>query len=77
MQPSILECVRGRGDRCRFDTLTEMYGILSGKGEIRTFYKPTPCASVPMSNRAAMKLAGRCHNQANNLLYFKAECTRW
>lgn len=76
-QSSVLECVRGRGDLCRFDMLTEAYGILSAKGEIRTFYKPIPCASVPIINRAGIESAGLCHPNATNLLYFKAECARW
>ena len=76
-QSSVIECVRGAGDLCRFDTVTEAFGVLSASGQIRTFYRPIPCASVPVFNRAATKAAGLCHGNATNLLYFKAECARW
>lgn len=38
---AIHECVV-RGDRIRFDTRTQEFGVLSASGFIRTYYKPDP-----------------------------------
>lgn len=75
--PQVLECRRSRGDLMRFDTITETIGVVDSKSVIRTFFRPVPCASLPAAQRAAISLLGRCHDHANNLLYFQAECSRW
>src|SRR5262245_42404810 len=69
--PTVKQCVRAQGDICRFDIISQAFGVLSGSGVIRTFYKPIPCASVadPVV-RAALKASGRCHQEATNLVYF-------
>jgi hypothetical protein len=71
------ECTRSKGDILRYDPATDVYGVLSSGGIIRTFFKPIPCSSVPARTRAAVTLAGRCHSHANNLQYFQAECKKW
>lgn len=73
----VQECVRGRGDRVRYDPATQCYGVLDNRGTIRTYYKPVPCNTVPVSVRAAIRLAGRCHGHTTNLSYFQAECRKW
>ena len=73
----VKECKRSRGDRVRYSPTTQAYGVIDSNDVIRTFFKPVPCISLPDSQRAAIKLAGRCHSQANNLMYFQEECKRW
>jgi hypothetical protein len=74
--PHVLEHRRKRGDLIRFDTNTEAMSVVDGKSVIRTFFRPVPCVSLPVAQRAATKLLGRCHDHATNLLYFQAECLR-
>jgi pyocin large subunit-like protein len=71
------ECRRSRGDIVRFDSSTQAYSVIDGKSAIRTFFKPIPCVSVVVPQRASMKSAGRCHDYASNLLYFQARCQQW
>lgn len=73
----VIECTRSQGDVVRFDTTTEMFGVLDCKRMIRTFYKPVPCCTVPLPQKTVLRMSGRCHGKANNLLYFRAECERW
>jgi pyocin large subunit-like protein len=73
----VKECKRSRGDRVRYNLTTQAYGVIDSNDVIRTFFKPVPCSSIPSAQRSAIKLAGRCHAQANNLLYFQEECKRW
>jgi len=70
------ECVRAGGAKLRYDPTDEAFGILDSALVIRTYFKPVPCSSLPGTIRAAAKQAGRCHAHANNLVYFKAECTK-
>ncbi len=73
----VQECRRKQGDVLRFDPVTQEYGVVSGSGTIRTYFKPVACADVPQPQRAAVSQAGRCHGHANNVLYFQSECARW
>lgn len=73
----IHECRRKRGDLLRFDPVTEAYGVLDGNGTIRTFFKPVPCVTIPLSQRVLVRLSGRCHGHPDNLSYFQSECKRW
>ena len=73
----IHQCTRRRGDVVRYDPQTQTYGVLDNKGVIRTYYKPVPCSSLPALVRNDVKEAGRCHEHANNFLYFQSECRRW
>jgi pyocin large subunit-like protein len=75
--PYVQECFRSRGDCVRFDPSTNEYGVVDSSGIIRTYFKPVPCSSLPASIRNAIRMAGRCHGQASNLLYFQSECARW
>ena len=75
--PHIRECVRRRGDRVRFDTQTQAFGVIDRNGVIRTFYKPIPCTSLPAPIRSVMRSSGRCHDKATDLIYFQSECDRW
>lgn len=70
------ECTRMGGDILRYDPLTEAFGILGADGVIRSFYKPVPCVTLPASVRYAVRMAGRCHGEASNLVYFQQECQR-
>jgi hypothetical protein len=74
---TVHECTRSQGDIIRFDQRTDFYGVLSSSMAIRTFFKAIPCSSIPASQLLAIKLAGRCHKEATNMLYFKSECARW
>jgi hypothetical protein len=73
----VLEHRRRRGDLVRFDTITETMSVVDSKSMIRTFFKPVPCSSLPIAQRAAIKLLGRCHDKADNLLYFHSVCSIW
>ena len=68
----VLECVRSRGDILRFDPITDQFGVLSGDGFIRTYFKPVPCAKLP----AAMRTSRRCHSFSTNYDYFKNGCSK-
>lgn len=70
------QCARPRGDLVRFDPATDAYGVLGHDKMIRTFFKPIPCAAIPVDQRISMKHAGRCHAHSTNLLYFQSECNR-
>jgi hypothetical protein len=70
------ECTRRCGFIIRYDPSTEAYGIIRGDGVILTFYVPVPCSSVPFHERELQKKSGRCHDQPNNLLYWKRECEK-
>jgi pyocin large subunit-like protein len=73
----VQECRRRRGDILRFDPITQTLSAVDNKSVIRTFFKPIPCVSVTVPQRAAMKAAGRCHDYTDNLLYFQARCRQW
>lgn len=64
-QANTLECRRrcrdgSPGDLCRFNTVTEAFGVLSVHNLIRTYYVPDPAI----------------HLEANNLAYFQRECRK-
>lgn len=71
------ECRRRRGDIIRFDPTSQTFSAVDNKSVIRTFFKPIPCGSITIAQRAAMRNAGRCHDYADNLLYFQARCKQW
>jgi hypothetical protein len=73
---TVHECVRASGARLRYDPGTDAFGILDRNSVIRTYFKPVPCSSLPGSVRETARVSGRCHRYANNLVYFKAECSR-
>jgi filamentous hemagglutinin len=73
---TVHECIRRCGMKVRYDPVDESFGVLDGADIIRTYYKPIPCSSLPGSIRAASRQAGRCHQYANNLVYFKVECLK-
>src|SRR6266446_1399922 len=77
LSPSMMQCRRRKGDLVRFDTASGAYGILDQNNIVRTFFKPIPCVSVALPQRALAKQRGRCHDHANNLLYFQWDCGRW
>ena len=77
LAPKVRECTRKQGDTVRFNPHTDEYGVLDSVGVIRTYFKPTPCATVPALHRAALARSGRCHKHVNNTLYFQSECKRW
>jgi hypothetical protein len=72
VHPNLLECRRKQGDSVRYDKSTQEYGVVSASGIIRTYFKPTPCSSLPLG---VPKL--NCHGYPDNALYFKAECAKW
>ncbi len=74
---TIHECARSQGDLIRFDQRTDFYGVITNAMVIRTFFKAIPCSSIPASRRRAIKVAGRCHKEITNMLYFESECARW
>jgi pyocin large subunit-like protein len=77
LAPNARECMRRQGDKVRFNPHTDEYGVIDTSGVIRTYFKPTPCASIPTPQRAAVAQSGRCHGQLSNTLYFQSECKRW
>jgi pyocin large subunit-like protein len=68
--PELRECTRKRGDFLRYNTITEEFGILSGSGVIRTYFRPVPCVTLPPAARV------HCHGHPTNLDYFRAECKK-
>jgi pyocin large subunit-like protein len=74
--PDIRQCFRKCGHMLRYDPKTEAFGILADDGIILTCYKPVPCAKVPFMDRETTRLAGRCHKEPNNLVYFSGECKK-
>jgi pyocin large subunit-like protein len=70
--PNLKKCNRKHGDLVRYDTVTQEYGVLAGGGIIRTYFKPIPCASLPVG---APPLS--CHEFPNNVEYFLNSCLHW
>jgi len=68
---------RRLGDIIRFDPRDQTFSVVDNKSVIRTFFKPIPCVSIPAPQRAAEKMAGRCHGYADNIQYFQARCAQW
>jgi filamentous hemagglutinin len=54
---NVLEKVRANGDIVRYNPITDEFGVVSSKGDIRTYYKPDPAA----------------HGKGTNLDYFNAQ----
>jgi pyocin large subunit-like protein len=52
------EHTRSKGDRLRFNPVTNEFGVLSASGFIRTYYKPDPIE----------------HGEATNMDYYLREC---
>ena len=76
----VLEGVRRhgprRGDVLRFDPATNAFGVRRADGNIRTFFKPVPCASLAAHIAEVLRALGECHPKASNLVYFHAECLK-
>jgi len=70
--PNLRQCTRRKGDFVRYDIVTQEYGVLSASGVIRSYFKPKPCASIPMGLPKA-----NCHRFPDNLRYFKYTCSQW
>ena len=70
----IHECTRKNGDVIRFNANTDGCSVMDAKKVIRTFFKPVPCNSIPLTDRDLAVRTGRCHGEPNNLLYFQKEC---
>ena len=75
-KPGVHECVRQSGERIRFDPSTDEMSVLGADNVILTFYRPVPCNSIPLTDRELAIRTGKCHGEANNLLYFQKECRR-
>lgn len=56
--PTTLECTRPNGRRCRYDTVTNEYGVLASDGYMVTYFKPNPAK----------------HPHPTNEDYFRANC---
>jgi RHS repeat-associated protein len=56
-QSGVLEKIRPNGDVVRFNPTTDEFGVVSGNGIVRTYYKPDPAV----------------HGHATNLDYFNAQ----
>ena len=64
---TVVECTRkSNGDLLRFDSTSEEFGVISGNGVIRTYYKLVYCGSL-------RHIKG-CHKQPTHLAYFQREC---
>ena len=57
--PSTMEYTRSRGDRIRYDTQTDEFGVVSVNGVVRTYFRPVP---------------GVTHRYSTNLEYFNRTC---
>lgn len=58
------ECTRSKGDRVRFDKVTNEYGVIDNKGVIRTYFVPKMCSTLPRRNFRI-----KCHRLPSNLDY--------
>lgn len=67
----VFECTRPKGDTVRYSRATEEYGVMDSRGIIRTYFKPKPCASLPVGSPRR-----GCHNKPDNETYFREECKR-
>jgi hypothetical protein len=72
--PPVQECIRKYGDIVRFNAATDEFCVMSISGLIRTFFRPRPCHTLPLSQRAIARTAKRCHDFASNQLYYQAAC---
>jgi filamentous hemagglutinin len=71
LQPGVLHCTRAScGDLIRYNPTTEEFGILRADGIIKTYFKPTPCWSLP----AVYASKPGCHGHIDNMTYFHVEC---
>ena len=68
---AMFECIRMRGDRLRYDTLTNEFGIVSASGTIRTYFIPRPCTSLPPGTRKI-----KCHKRPTNMDYVRDTCAQ-
>jgi hypothetical protein len=55
--PGVLEKIRVNGDIIRYNATTDEFGVISGNGNIKTYYKPDPAV----------------HGRNSNLDYFNAQ----
>ncbi len=70
--PNLMECTRLRGDKVRYDITTEECAVVSASGAIRTYFRPRPCASLPVG-----AIRTRCDGFPDNIQYFRATCLEW
>jgi pyocin large subunit-like protein len=70
LAPHLMECTRRNLDIIRYDTITTEYAVCTSAGIIRTYFKPVPCASIPMGGPRVP-----CHNYIDNVAYFRVTCT--
>ena len=68
--PTTMECLRSAGDRIRYDTLTEEFGVMSKQGKIRSYFYATPCWTLTDKTR------GRCHGYSDNITCFNERCQK-
>ncbi len=66
------QCKRKLGDLVRYDVATHEFGILSATGVIRSYFKPIPCASLPVGVPKV-----NCHNHLDNIAYYNEACLQW
>lgn len=67
----VMECSRKSGQLVRFNPRSQEYGVLSPEGNILTYFKPRPCATIPHWQPKV-----NCHGERDNTAYFQRECAR-
>ena len=66
--PPMRECVRNNGARCRYNPATEEYGVINSWGQLKTYFRPVPCAEQDENDDS------ECHGFATNWDYFWFRC---
>jgi pyocin large subunit-like protein len=67
--PPLYECIRPNGMICRYDSVTEEYGIKYTWGYIATYFKPVAAGHLPKHLRPVPS-----HGFRTNMEYFRQKC---
>ena len=70
--PQPLDHLRRRGDRVKYDAVTNVLGIIDATGMIETFFKPEFCINVPRAIRGRKQ----CHNRRTHMDYVRNVCAQ-
>ena len=67
----LLECTRSSGQLVRFNQKSQEFAVMAADKVILTYVKARPCATIPSYEPKV-----NCHNEKDNLTYFKKECNQ-
>ena len=68
----IHECTRQNGDTIRFDANADEYSVLDTNKVIRTYFKPVPCSSLGLADRALAIRTGKCHGESSRKYFSRS-----